>query len=831
MRLLFAALRAGLGLIAIILILALGFIVERLSWLPRSVAPQSGELAVNGLRGEVRIVRDRNDVPHISGASAEDVYFGLGFAHAQDRLWQMAFYRRALEGRLSEILGSMTVRTDTFLRALDLEGRARDCLSHLSPETRAALDAYAAGVNAWVDAHRANLPPEFHIFMTGFEPWRPEHSILMLKFMAMDLSDNAVEEVAHARLDALLGAARAAELFPPPSPSDPITMNEATATQHASLEISSPPWRQSWAGEPLDAHASRVAFGANGQPDDASRWLGGASNNWVVSGALTRSGRPLLANDPHLGLSAPGIWYLAHLALPTGDVVGATIPGIPSIVLGHNSYLAWGFTTAQVDTEDLVIETLDPQDHSRYLVPDGSLPFKTRTDKIKVRLGGTVTVTLRETRDGPVLPVIAPAQAQVTPKDAVMALAAVGLSRTDTTMNAAIEMMSANSLDALNVVLANFQSPMQNIVYADTAGDIGYAAPGLVPVRGPNAPAKSLVPADGKVQDPLWQGFIPYAELPHMLNPPSGRIYTANNKIVPDDYRYFLAADWPAGYRARRIGELLGTGTPFGVDDMTAMQKDDFSPDAADLLPLMLTAKPAGPREAQALKLMASWDDRMSADRPEPLIYIAWASRLQQLITADELGKLAGEMRGLKPEFLVRVLRNTDGMAHWCDDVTTTTVTEGCAEMISRALEGALDVLTRSYGEDMTHWRWDAAHIAMFDHQALGSIPVISALFNRRIPAGGGPNSLDRGDMAYAGPNPYADIHGAGLRAAYDLSDLARSRFMIAIGQSGNPLSPYYDDLMKDWAAGRTFEIPTDEALYTEDSLGTWILRPATTGR
>ncbi|MFZ1990048.1 MAG: penicillin acylase family protein, partial [Alphaproteobacteria bacterium] len=333
MQFLHKLLKWGGILFAAILVLLAALIAERLSWLPRSVAAPSGTLEARGLASPVQIVRDRNDVPHISSTDAYAVYFGLGFVHAQDRLWQMAFYRRALEGRLSEIVGSSALDIDTVARALDLEGRAQDCLSHLAPETVRALQAYADGVNAWASAHRANPPPEFSLLMTNFEPWKPEHSVLMLKFMAMDLSDNAVAEVQRARLNALLGEAHATELFPPPEPGDPITLNEANWDQNTQDVSGSPPDEGVTAALPrlgkeaLHSHTHRSgARKQKGAPNlvlpnidsdhlvDKLERLRGASNNWVVDGRFTKSGKPLLANDPHLGLSAPGIWYLVHLA-------------------------------------------------------------------------------------------------------------------------------------------------------------------------------------------------------------------------------------------------------------------------------------------------------------------------------------------------------------------------------------------------------------------------------------------------------------------------------------------------------------------------------------
>jgi penicillin amidase len=785
-----------LGLLLVgLVILLIALIAERLSWLPHSLAPLSGEMSARGVSGPITIVRDRNDVPHISGATEEDVYFGLGFAHAQDRLWQMAFTRRLLQGRLSELVGASALKPDQLARALDLEGRARASLGSLSPHARRVLEAYAAGVNAWVEARRTNLPPEFHLLYTGFEPWRAEHSLLILKFLGIGLSGNPVQEIQHARLIKLLGTERAAELFPPYPNSEPIALRDALALEHA---------------QSLDPFLARIAR------------IEGASNNWVVAGRFTKSGKPLLANDPHLGLSAPGVWYLAHLAFPAGNVVGGTIAGIPSVILGHNDHIAWGFTTTHADTEDLVFETLDPTDDTRYLTPHGSEPFVSHTDTIKVRFGAPLHIKVRESRHGPILPPVFKSIDQIAPKGTVAALASTALSRDDTSFDAGLAMIGATDIGALMPGLALYQAPMQNMVFADTEGHIGFAAPARVPMRSATAIANGLTPADGKLQDPLWTGFVPVAELPQTLDPPSGKIWTANNKIVPDDYPHLIAGEWPSPYRAHRIGELLSRGAPYDADDFVRMQMDNRAPEAALLLPRLLGAPQGGAREAQAVKRLGAWDHDMRAEAPEPLIFTAWIVHLQALLIADDLGIMAREMRAPNEAFLANALAPGKD-ANWCDD-TRTKLAETCDAMIARALGAALDEITRSQGRDIAKWRWDRAHIARHSHGVFGSIPLLSKFFNREVPVAGGANTLNRGDMAYGGAKPYVAVHGSGLRAVYALSDLSRSRFMIALGQSGNPLSPYYDHFLRASAQGETIEIATDPAVYSRGALGTWTI-------
>lgn len=800
MRIFFTTLRWLSFLVALLLAAAMLFAGERWMRIEGSLPPLSGEAAADAVKGRVTIVRDKNAVAHISGETEADVYFGLGFVHAQERLWQMAFYRRLLQGRLSEVVGASALKTDQLARALDLAGRARASLDHLSPRAHDVLAAYAQGVNAWAEARTTKLPPEFTILMTKFEPWRPQDSLLMLKFLGMGLSGNAVDEVRRARLIKLIGPARAAELYPPYSNALPVTIRDALVRDHAA----------NFEADPLL---------------DLLSQLQGASNNWVVDGRFTKSGKPMLANDPHLSLTAPGVWYLAHLKLPNGDVAGGTIPGIPSIVLGHNGHIAWGFTTTHADTEDLVFETIDPKSPERYLTPQGSVPFSVRQETIKVRFGRPFRATFRETRHGPVLPPVFKSIDEIAPEGTVAALAAAGLARDDTTFDSGLLLMDAKTPEDLAKAALLLQAPMQNIVWASIDGHIGFMAPARVPMRSKTAVQDGLTPADGKLQNPLWTGYVPYAELPQTVDPPAGKIWTANNKIVPDAYPHLIAGEWPSGWRAERIGELLGKGAPWGPEDFTCMQMDDLSPDARVLLPRLLAAPAAGAREAEALKRMAAWDYEMRAAASEPLIYVVWIAELQRLLIADDLGKLAREIRAPREEFLIAAL--TQG-AHsdWCDDGATPDK-ETCDAMIARALAAALARIAREQGGDLAKWRWDRAHPALHAHGVFGRIPFLAKWFNRETPFAGGANTLNRADMPFTGKRPLASVHGSGLRTVFDLADLAHARFMIALGQSGNPLSPYYDNFMAPSARGETIEIPIDAALYGQGAIGTWTIAPA----
>lgn len=745
-------------------------------WLRWQVPDPAGDAALPGLEQAVTVIRDHDGIPHIRAAGTLDAYTALGYLHAQDRLWQMEMARRAGAGRLSEALGGQDflLRTDRLMRTLGLYRRAEASLAALSPDTRAALDAYAAGVNAYLAHRREALPLEFQLLRLTPEPWRPADSVVWAKVMALRLSTNYRSEIHRARLLARLPPDRVRELFPLARPDAPTTL--------AAVD-----------GFPPE----RLAALAAALPPEPPG-LGLASNEWVLDGRHTTTGKPILANDPHLELEAPILWYLARIDAPGLSLSGGTAPGMPFHLLGHNGRMAWGFTMTYSDTQDLFVERIDPADPSRYLVPGGgSAPFVTRTETIAVAGGAPQTITVRETRHGPVLSDLE--GGDLASPGHVLALAFTALGEEDTSVEALHRLNRAGTGGAVRAALALHQSPQQNVAYATTDGTIGLIAPGWVPVR---RRGDGRMPVPGWTGDHDWTGMIPFDQLPQVENPPSGRLVNANNAVVGPDYPHLISADWPEPLRARRIEALLDGGGPFSPADAVAQQMDVRSTAADDLLPLMLAVTPATRQGEQAVALLKGWDRRMDRNRPEPLIFAAWQRELSRALFAGPLGPLLNESLWQNARLVQDTLTvNT----HWCGPAP-----DACAAVLAASLDRALEGLSARHGADPAAWRWGDAHRAVLNHRLLSLVPGVRDLFDLSIPSDGGNDTVNRGSHTLSRDDaPFAHGHGAGLRAVYDLSDLDRSRFIIATGQSGNPLSPYWGNMVHRWRDGGSVELPS----------------------
>ncbi len=647
--------RLGLALAKFLagVVLALGVFLTGTYFQVRGALPSyAGHFDGKGLKAPVEIVRDKNAVPHIIAGSIEDAAFGLGFVHAQDRFWQMELMRRAAQGRLSEILpptlvGNGVVSTDRSMRGLAVYRHASDSFSALSPGTRGILEAYAAGVNTWLGDHGQQFGLELTLvkLLSGGryvpEPWRPANSIVWTKLMALTLDGNWRAELLRLDLLRKLGEDGLKFFIEAPGESRDSTLTLVNeASNHLGIE--------KLYRETENDHTRKRE----------------ASNEWVLSGAHTVSGKPLLANDPHLGLGFPGIWYLAHLVGPGFDIIGASTPGVPAIVLGHNASIGWGATTTNLDSQDLFLERIDPTDPNRYLTPDGARPFNTYDETINVAWGDPVRLHLRETRHGAVIDDFLPRNDQRTPGGHVLALQATALDSSDTTIEALTRLGLAQNWDEFLAAGRKVVSPMQNIVYADTSGNIGLMAPARVPIR---RKGDGSMPQPGWTGEYDWAGFVPFDELPRLYNPASGIIVNANARLVPDDYRYFISRDWAAPYRQRRANAMLREVERHPVYGMIQIQADNLSPDAAEILPVLLNARPRSARAAQVYELMGRWNRFMLAGRPEPLIYDAWLLELQRGLLADEVGPdLFRYVDRPNVPFILRVLRDRP---KWCDDL------------------------------------------------------------------------------------------------------------------------------------------------------------------
>ncbi len=784
--------RAAAALASFLVVVAAAGYLCLLAALPQI----EGTIEVPGLDAPVTIVRDRFAVPHIEAASLTDAAYALGFVHAQDRLWQMEFQRRIGSGRLAEVLGAPALATDRFMRLMGFHRLAEASLAHIAPATVRRLEAYAAGVNALLATRRGPLPPEFLILRHfELEPWTPADSLVWLRMMALELGMNWRNELLRARLASRLSREQIADLWPEYPDTAPITL--------------------AWL-------AAGLAFERLAEVLPAAPVFRPGSNAWVLDGSRTASGAPLLANDPHLELRAPGTFYLAHLKSPELDIIGATLPGVPGVVLGHNGSIAWGFTNTGGDVQDLFIERVDPQDPGRYLTPDGATPFALREEIIRVRGAAPVTLQVRSTRHGPVLSDLLPDAEAVFGAGHVAALAWTALAEDDISLQGLLGLNQARDWESFVAALRDVGSPQQNILYADTAGRIGFFAPARVPIR---RSGDGRWPVPGWTGEHDWVGFIPFEELPQAEGAPDGALFNANNKIVPEGYPYLITKDWDPPHRARRIEELLGGGQAMhDLETAAAMQADQLSIMARDLLPLMLRAEPASDAARDAMARLERWDRVMRRDEAEPLIFAAWYRELSRLVYADELGPLFEATWRVRPRFLERVLRERQ---IWCDDVGTERA-ETCPEQAARALDAALADLDRRFGADPGRWRWGEAHPAVMAHPVLGGQPLLARLFNIELPSGGDSTTLNVGGFRIADPErPFSNVFAPTYRGLYDLADPDRSRFGAATGQSGHPLSPHYRDLTAVWARADTIPMSRRPQHYAGEAIGHLRLVPA----
>ncbi len=724
-------------------------------WLRSSLPLTEGRLVLSGPTAEISITRDAHGIPTIKAQNDRDAAFGLGFVHAQDRLFQMDLMRHYGAGRLAEWFGPRAVEVDRSTRTLGLYRAAAAQYALLSPQLRAVFDAYAAGVNAFLASRAGALPPEYGLLGVRPEPWQPADSLVWGKIMDLQLTGNYRFELLRARLARRLSPAELAILYPAYRGDAPVVLGA------------------------LDSHLRGLL------PQIP------ASNEWVVDGKHSRSGKPVLANDTHLGFSAPGVWYLARLETPGDTLAGVTAAGEPMVILGHNSHIAWGFTTTGGDVEDVFVEKPDPADPTHYLAPQGSLPFVKHEEQIKVRDASPLTITIRATRHGPVIS-DGPGGSIAGGSD-VLSLSATWLQGEDRTPQALWDASHAYNWDAFRAAFRNAVAPEQNIVYADVDGHIGFLAPAKIPIR---AKGDGSMPVPGASGEYDWIGTVPFDALPQSLDPPSGRFVAANNKIVPDSYPYLITHDWELPYRAERIGELLDTTPMLDPDGAAAIQGDTVSIMARPLLPLMLTAKPASPIAVEAMRRLSGWDDRMARARVEPLLFVAWLREFNRQILADKLGTMFDDYWGLHPDVIENILT-----AHpqWCDNRETPEV-ETCDQQLGAALDRAVAALTRRYGGDMDQWRWGMAHSASFAHPIWSRLPWVASWLALAIPDDGGFDTVDNASMIVRdNVQPFTAVHGPTLRMIVDMAAPDAARFMIAPGESGNLLSAHYGDLMTPW--------------------------------
>ena len=785
----------------------------------RASPVSDGTLQLAGASGEIRILRDAHGIPTIRAGSVRDVMFGLGVAHAQDRLWQLETHRRIGAGRLAEAFGEGALETDRFLRALGVRRAAQAQWDATQGESREVLQAYAAGVNAVMRQALKARPPEFLILGLQPQEWTPVDSLAWAIMMAWDLGGNWNSELQRMRLALKFPVQRVDELMPSyPGEKPPVTADYAAL--YRELKIGSTSTTQAWLNLPELAPPSGVE--------------GVGSNNWVLSGQRTTTGAPLLANDPHLKLSAPALWYFARLEAPGLKAAGATMPGVPSIVLGQNADIAWGFTNTGPDVQDLYLERVKAGDAAQYQTPEGWAAFGSVDEEIRVKgRAEPVRLKVRSTRHGPVISDAGTAADLVGAKggspDLVLAMRWTALDPDTDPVGAGLQMMRATSVDAFVQASRAWVAPMQNMVVADRAGRIGFVAAGRVPLRRPDNDLKGLAPAPGWDARYDWAGWVPLDDTPREFDPQRGWIATANQRIHTADYPHHISSDWAAPWRQQRIEQLLEQRPKHSMDDLARMHGDVVSLAALKLLPWLQGALPEHALTAAAQAQLSGWDGTMDAARAAPLIHWAWVRHLTKALLAEEFGSDEAFAKVFPSrsfrDAVEGILERRD--AWWCDDKRSVAV-ETCEDIASRALAAALDELSARFGPDPAAWRWGQAHQAVSEHRPFSRVRALAPLFELRRPVGGDTYTVNVSRVSLR-PDAvtgelYLNDHGPSLRALYDLADPRQSRVMHSTGQSGLPWSARYRSFKDAWVRGDYLPLWVDGAAAAEG--GTLVIAP-----
>ncbi len=842
--------RAGLGALILAVLLAGGGGFYFKSYLPNTVAPKSfpqidGEIQLEGLDGPVDVYRDSVGIPHIYATTQHDLFFAQGYIHAQDRFWQMDFWRHVGSGRIAEMFPSQA-DTDAFLRTLGWRVTAEQEYELLDAESKALVNAYTAGVNSYIEGKDAvdlsleyallGLPilaPDYKI-----EPWTPVHSLTWGKAMAWDLRGNMGEEIERAVLMKTLTPEQVAELFPEYPSDHPVIVNKIggetvarNATPAAAFNI------------PDDVLATLqnnvslldVALGPLGD--------GVGSNSWAVSGSLTSTGEPLLANDPHLGIQMPSIWYQVHLECrPVSDacpynVAGFSFPGVPGVVIGHNEQIAWGFTNVGPDVMDLYIERVNPENPNQYEVNGEWVDFETREEIIHVAGGEPISHTVRLTRHGPVIsddygPLKDKGEAGDEefvpfkdragvdlPEQYVIALQWTALAPS-TPFKAIWGFDKAKNWDEFREAAKDFHVPPQNLIYADVNGNIAYQMPGDIPIR---AKGDGTLPVPGWTDEYEWTGYLPFEELPYTVNPAEGYIVTANNRVPPFDYPNWITYDWDYGFRAQRIVDMI-QDAPGKIDIayIQQMQGDSFDAVAAQYVPILLETEGLSEKHAS---LLTGWDYQDSIDSSAAAMFNAFWRRMLKNTFNDEMPE-----ERYYPDGGSRwneVMRHMDESSRWWDDTSTTEVVETREEIIKKSFAEGVSELEEKFGSDTSKWKWGDMHASTFRNGTLGEsgIGLIEDLFNRGpFPTGGGEAIVNA--TGWSVRDGYETNWLPSMRMIVDLGVLSNSVTVHTTGQSGHAYHPHYIDLAPLWANIEYYPMLWEQSAIVADAEGHLVLTP-----
>ena len=811
-----------LRLVTLMIFLIVGTFGLAYYFAARSLPDYNTQTIVPGLIAPVEIVRDNANVPHIFGINDADVYYALGFAHAQDRMWQMTMLRRTAQGRLSELFGKRTLEIDKMIRRFDLYNLAVASVDDQDKTTSVALDAYAAGINAWlaeVNAEaRGRGAPEMWVFNHPVAPWQAADSLAILKLLALQLSSHLELEVLRARTSLMLPSQRLADLLPE-DPSSGIASLPDYAQIVPNLQRYTP--------------NKRMAFGPLNPSKPPA--FAGASNAWTASINRSTAGATLMANDPHFGLTAPTLWYLARLELQSGGIIGGTIPGMPVVLTGRSADLGWGLTSSYLDDQDVFLEEQNPDNPMEYRTQDGWVPFRTRESIIFVNDAPAVTVKLKWSVNGPIMPSSLYDLGAIMPAGHVAAIGWTALSDKDTSMSAALAISRAQTVQAAISAAENYIAPSQNLTLADR-NQIAMKTIGHFPARDSEHQSKGRFPSYGYLARNQWTGHLPYADNPEFVNPIGGILGNTNNKISDRPFPNHVSYEWGDNQRIHRWQRLMQSRAVHTRESFIEAQLDTVSFTARSLLPLIGAdlwftgaSVPKGTsdrRRQQALNLLAAWNGEMNEHLPEPLLYATWLRHLQDRLIRDEVGPLASEFIHPNPLFIERVFRNVEGASIWCDVLQSAPI-ETCSDIARLALDDALVWIDENVGGTVESLRWGDLHQATHDHPVLGTAPILNWFVNIRQSTSGGDHTLQRGLTSGTGPNPFQNVHSAGYRGVYDFADPDSSVFVTSTGQSGHPLSRYYDNLGELWRRGEYIPMSLDPDLARAAAVGVTQLIPA----
>jgi penicillin amidase len=808
----------------------------------RAFPQTSGPIEVEGLEGPVEVLRDSMGIPHIYADSAPDLMMAQGYVHAQDRFWQMDFWRHISTGTLSEMFGESSVEADSFLRTMGWGRLAESQVTQERPEIVDLLDAYTAGVNAYLATQSpADLSLEYSVLELlnhGYEPapWDASDSLAWGKVMAWDLGGNMQAEIYRSLALGVLPEDRVEQLFPPyPGERHPYIVGEdmSTATGVEAFNMSSSPIQV-----PLRSVADAI--------DALNRITGGGmdtdigSNSWVVSGAHTNTGMPLLMNDPHLAAQMPSIWYQVGLhcnnvsdACPF-DVAGFSFAGVPGVVIGHNADIAWGFTNLGPDVQDLYIEKLNPENPNQYEYKGEWLDMDIRTETLKVSASADVVLEIRTTIHGPIISGVYEAIEDFDdsgidlPAEYAIAMRWTGLDDVPSIAGPIFGLNLAEDFDDFREAARLFQIPSQNMIYADVEGNIGYQMPGDIPIR---SNGDGTYPVPGWTGDYEWTGFIPFDELPTMLNPASGYIVTANNAVIDGSYPYLITQDWSYGYRARRIVDLVTSNFGIGVEDHGTLQFDAHDLNADNILPFLLSALEADASrdvddtEVDAHNVLAAWDLQDFAGSAGAAVWNAtWRHLLKQTFQ-DELPEDLWPWGGSQWFEVVYGLLDKPTDPFW-DNVTTDTV-ETRDDILVSAFYAGVEEARDALGSDVARWTWGELHGMTFINQSLGEsgIGFIEDRFNRGpFPASGSSSVINA--VGWDAIEGFDVTWLPSMRMIVDLQDLTRSRAIHTTGQSGHAYDTHYIDMAPLWLAGETVPMLWDRSDIEADVEATLILTP-----